>query len=81
MIDLYVIQPDDKQGVQIDFQCKSTIENLTDLMELCKLNHLLISSVNVENEQEKSIKLVYMNGSMIQIELNMGKLCSMTTIN
>lgn len=36
MIDLYVIQPDDKQGVQIDFQCKTTVENLADLMELCK---------------------------------------------
>ncbi|QXO06684.1 hypothetical protein SEA_EFFIE_680 [Acinetobacter phage Effie] len=78
MIDLYVIQPDDKQGIQIDFQCKSTIENLADLMELCKKNHLLISSVNVENEHtgwsERSIKLVYMNGSMIQIELKHGQI-------
>ena len=78
MIDLYVIQPEDKQGIQIDFQCKSTVENVIDLLELCRKHHLLISNILIENEHgathERLIKLIYMNGSIIQIELKHGQI-------
>lgn len=78
MIDLYVIRPEDKQGVQIDFQCKSTVENVIDLLELCRKHHVLISNILIENEHgathERLIKLIYMNGSIIQIELKHGQI-------
>lgn len=78
MIDLYIIRPDDKQGIQIDFQCKSTVENVIDLLELCRKHHVLISNILIENEHgathERIIKLIYMNGSMLQIVLNHGQI-------
>ena len=78
MIDLYVIRPEDKQGIQIDFQCKSTVENVIDLLELCRKHHVLISNIIIENEHgsthERLIKLIYMNGSIIQIELKHGQI-------
>lgn len=78
MINLYVIGPEDKQGVQIDFQCKSMVENVIDLLELCRKHHVLISNIIIENEHgathERLIKLIYMNGSMIQIELKHGQI-------
>lgn len=73
MIDLYVIQPDDKQGIQIDFENKKVADVLSEVAELCSKNYIDISSMVVEklfgNQYEKSIQLVYMNGSSIQLEL------------
>lgn len=76
MIDLYVIQPEDKQGIQIDFEILSVSEVMCEVSNLCSKNHLDISSIKLENPQgskyEKAIQLMYMNGSLIQLELKHG---------
>lgn len=76
MIDLYVIKPEDKQGIQIDFENNKVADVLGEVAELCSKNHVDISSMIVENsfgnQYEKSIHLVYMNGSKIQLELKHG---------
>lgn len=76
MIDLYVIQPDDKQGIQIDFGISNVSEVMSEVSSLCSKNHLDISSMKLENPQgskyEKAIQLTYMNGSLIQLELKHG---------
>ncbi|MEG1232251.1 MAG: hypothetical protein RSE18_00320 [Acinetobacter sp.] len=78
MIDLYVIAPDDKEGVEIDFDNKSTNDVMLEVVEMCKKNHLDISDIKFNNihgvASEKSITLTYLNGSIISVDLNHGEI-------
>ena len=78
MVSLYVIAPDDKEGVEIDFDNKSANDIILEIIEMCKKNFIDISDIKFNNihgvASEKSITLIYLNGSIIRVELNHGEI-------
>ena len=78
IVSLYVIAPDDKEGVEIDFDNKSTNDVMLEVIEMCKKNCLDISDIKFNNihgvASEKSITLTYLNGSIIGVDLNHGEI-------
>lgn len=75
MIDLYVIQPEDKEGVRVNlFDATFISETVSDIIKLLSKKHIEFVKIDIighanSDPAMKQIEITYANGSYIKIIL------------